>query len=214
MQPTPTHTTADTIYTAVATTPAADTKQQFHQLHAPQLHTHQPPAGHAPVSCIPASLNRPFTWTPPLHHWCGTFILCDYAWCDLPKSHTTPDAAFYLPNLCRGWFDVGWFFFKINPCHENIFQFSLVTNLILSNQPILSIIYMAELRVDEFGMTFLLWCSKHLGYEFHMQYIMPSWCGGITYHEWLKYRGCFSPLTMIGISVSLMVHQPSLLQFP
>jgi hypothetical protein len=20
---------------------------------------------------------------------------------------------------------------------------------------------------------------------------MPSWCGGITYHEWLKYMGCF-----------------------
>jgi hypothetical protein len=31
--------------------------------------------------------------------------------------------------------------------------------------------YMAELRVDEFGMTFQLHCSKHLRYEFHTQYI-------------------------------------------
>ena len=33
------------------------------------------------------------------------------------------------------------------------------------------IIYMAELRVDEFGMNFQLWCSKHLRYEFYIQYI-------------------------------------------
>ena len=30
------------------------------------------------------------------------------------------------------------------------------------------IIYMAELRVDEFGMTFQLQCSKHLRYGFHI----------------------------------------------
>ena len=33
------------------------------------------------------------------------------------------------------------------------------------------IIYIDELRVDEFGMTFHLQCSKHLRYEFHIQYI-------------------------------------------
>jgi hypothetical protein len=33
------------------------------------------------------------------------------------------------------------------------------------------IMYMAELKVDEFGMTFQLCCSKHLRYEFHIQYI-------------------------------------------
>jgi hypothetical protein len=33
------------------------------------------------------------------------------------------------------------------------------------------IMYMAELRADEFGMTFQLRCSKHLRYEFHIQYI-------------------------------------------
>ena len=30
------------------------------------------------------------------------------------------------------------------------------------------IIYMAELRVDEFGMNFWLQCSKHLRYGFHI----------------------------------------------
>ena len=34
------------------------------------------------------------------------------------------------------------------------------------------IIYMAELRADEFGLNFLLLCSKHLMYEFCMQYIL------------------------------------------
>ncbi|KAF8232651.1 hypothetical protein L208DRAFT_1270974, partial [Tricholoma matsutake] len=33
------------------------------------------------------------------------------------------------------------------------------------------IIYMAELRADEFGMTFQLHYSKHLRYEFHIQHI-------------------------------------------
>ena len=33
------------------------------------------------------------------------------------------------------------------------------------------IIYMAELRVDEFGMNFWLQCFKHLRYGFHIQYI-------------------------------------------
>ena len=80
--------------------PPADTKQQFHWPHAHQphthwLHTHQLPAGHAPVIHIPTGLNRPFTSSllhpsmPTLHCWCGTFILCDYAQCDLPKSHHT-----------------------------------------------------------------------------------------------------------------------------
>ena len=33
------------------------------------------------------------------------------------------------------------------------------------------IIYVAELRVDEFGMNFQLQCSKHLRYECHIQYV-------------------------------------------
>jgi hypothetical protein len=33
------------------------------------------------------------------------------------------------------------------------------------------IIYMDELRVDEIGMIFHLQCSKHLRYDFHIQYI-------------------------------------------
>ena len=33
------------------------------------------------------------------------------------------------------------------------------------------IIYMDELRVDEFGMNFQLQCSKHLRYECHIQYV-------------------------------------------
>ena len=103
---TPTHTTADTIYTAVATTPTADTTQQFHHLHAPQphthqLHTHQLPAGHAPVSHIPAGLNR------PLHHYlyihqcqhCTTDAVPSY-YVTMPDvtfpNHTMLDVAFYL----------------------------------------------------------------------------------------------------------------------
>ena len=33
------------------------------------------------------------------------------------------------------------------------------------------IIYMAELRADEFGMNFQPWCSKHSRYEFYIPYI-------------------------------------------
>ena len=67
------------------------------------------------------------------------------------------------------------------------------------------IIYVAELRADEFGMTFRLQCSKHLRYGFHIQYIFtftPSWCGRITYQKWLKYVGWISTSTTIEISIS------------
>ena len=36
---------------------------------------------------------------------------------------------------------------------------------------------------------------------------MPSWCGGISYQEWLKYMGWFFTSTMIGISNSFGLHQ-------
>jgi hypothetical protein len=45
------------------------------------------------------------------------------------------------------------------------------------------IMYMAELRVDEFGMTFQLRCSKHLRYEFHTQYISTFYAKSVWWNN-------------------------------
>ena len=58
--------------------------------HSNTLTTHAP----AMTSTLLPSYLHPSM--PTLHHWCSTFLLYDYTWCSLPKSHTTLDVAFYL----------------------------------------------------------------------------------------------------------------------
>ena len=57
----------------------------------------QPPVTHAPTTTLFILLSfHPHPAVPTLPYWCGTFLICYYARCGLPKSHLTPDAAFHL----------------------------------------------------------------------------------------------------------------------
>ena len=74
---------------------------------SPWCHTITSTATSNNSSNMPATMF--FTLLPPylcplvltLCHWCGTFLLYDHTWCNLPKSHTILDAAlfYYTVNL-------------------------------------------------------------------------------------------------------------------
>ena len=55
------------------------------------------PATHALTTMLFILLSfHPHPAVLTLPYWCGTFLICYYAWCGLPKSHPMPDAAFFL----------------------------------------------------------------------------------------------------------------------